>query len=270
MALTRNPSRQQYVTCNLRSKHRHTQQSIVSATFRYTAAPSNPHFTSPGCPSSVQTCKRTHAHTDTHKRTHQIQGVHNELFLDGLIQWAINAKRGRMIDLQEPRTQIIVQHDVITETRNRLHESMRLVCIYHEISGVPRQAWWPENQITLSKPGGFYFSWRARRSVYSFFGRHVYFLGWTPLRDHPPPQPPVQCSHPDKKGTNLLLFGFCIHLHTQDLKLKCCRVMGQKLRHGRPCTHDLPGTHNWLAQPHIDSISSNLTISCWHNPGSLV
>jgi hypothetical protein len=90
-----------------------------------------------------------------------------------------------------------------------------------------------------------------------FFGRHVHFLGWTSLRDHPPPKPPFQCTHPDRKGTNLLLFKFCIHLHThQDLKLKCCRVMGQKLGYGRPCTHDLLGTQNWLAQPHIAFISS--------------
>ena len=73
----------------------------------------------------------------------------------------------------------------------------------------------------------------------------------------PTPQTSFQCPHPDKKGTNLLLFKFCIHLHThQDLKLKCCRVMGQKLRYGRPCTQYLPGTHNWLAQSHIASISS--------------
>jgi hypothetical protein len=48
---------------------------------------------------------------------------------------------------------------------------------------------------------------------------------WTPPRDHPPPKPklksrrgitppPFQCPHPDRKGTNLLLFQFCIHLHT--------------------------------------------------------
>jgi hypothetical protein len=36
------------------------------------------------------------------------------------------------------------------------------------------------------------------------------------------------------------------------------------------CTHDLPA-HNWLAQPYIASIPSELhwLISCWHNPGSL-
>jgi len=46
--------------------------------------------------------------------------------------------------------------------------------------------------------------------------------------------------------------------------------MRQKLRYGRPCTHDLPGTHNWLAQLHIASFFRvPLTISCWHNPGSL-
>jgi len=80
-------------------------------------------------------------------------------------------------------------------------------------------------------------------------------MGWRPLRDHPPPKPPLQCLHPDKKGIKLLLFKFCINLHThQALELKCCGVMGQKLRHGRPRTRDLPGTHNWLAQPHIASI----------------
>jgi hypothetical protein len=35
--------------------------------------------------------------------------------------------------------------------------------------------------------------------------------------------------------------------------------MGQKLRNGRPCTHDLTGTHNWLAQPHIAFFLQNST-----------
>jgi len=84
-------------------------------------------------------------------------------------------------------------------------------------------------------------------------------FGVTPLRDLPP-HTPLQCPHPDKKGTNLLLFKFYIHLHTyEDLRLTCCRVMGQKLRYGRPNTHDLPGTHNWLAQPHVASFVQNST-----------
>jgi len=96
----------------------------------------------------------------------------------------------------------------------------------------------------------------TQEAVFLFLG-HVYFLGWTPLRDHPPPKPPFQFPHPNKKGTNLLLFQIGIHLHThQDLKLTCCRVMGQKPRYRRPCTRDLLGTHNWLAQSHIASISS--------------
>jgi len=46
--------------------------------------------------------------------------------------------------------------------------------------------------------------------------------------------------------------------------------MGPKLRYGRPCPHDLPGTHNWLAQLTLLPFSRfQLTISCWHNPGSL-
>jgi len=73
--------------------------------------------------------------------------------------------------------------------------------------------------------------------------------------DPPPtPQGPNHWPQPDKKGTNLLLFKFRIHLHSyQDLQLKRCRVMGQKLRCGRPDTHVLPGTHNWLTQPQTAS-----------------
>jgi len=51
------------------------------------------------------------------------------------------------------------------------------------------------HEMFCLQAGGYFF----------LFGRHVHFLGWTPLRDHPPPNPPFQCPHPDKKGTNLLL-----------------------------------------------------------------
>jgi len=103
------------------------------------------------------------------------------------------------------------------------------------------------SQCIIAKAGGLLF----------ILDRHVYFLGWAPQRDHPPPKPPFQCPHQTRKGTNLLLFDFYIHLHThQDLKLNCCRFMGRNLRYGRPCTHDVPGTHNWLAHSHIASTSS--------------
>jgi hypothetical protein len=70
-----------------------------------------------------------------------------------------------------------------------------------------------------------------------------------PTHPHPPLLPAW-----DEKGTILLIFNFCIHLQTyQDMQLKWCRVMGQKLKYGRPCTHDLSSTHNWLTQPHIAS-----------------
>ena len=79
--------------------------------------------------------------------------------------------------------------------------------------------------------------------------------------DPPPLNPPSGAPPPDKKGTNLLLYQTGIYLHTnQDIKLKCCRVTGQKLRYGRPCTSDLPGTHNWLAQSKIASILQNSTM----------
>ena len=87
--------------------------------------------------------------------------------------------------------------------------------------------------------------------AYNFWGR--------PPCTHPPPQTktPFRCPQPDKKDTNLLPSQIGIHVHThQDLKLKRCRVMGAKLRYGRPCTHDPPGNQNWLAQPYLASISS--------------
>jgi len=116
---------------------------------------------------------------------------------------------------------------------------------------------WPRF-LTCSQEGVFYYFWTD-------------FLRCTTLRDHPPPKPPFQCPHPNKKGTNLPLFQIGIHLHThQDLRLKCCRKMGQKLRYGRPCTRDLPGTHNCLAVPHcFYFFIIPLTISCWLNPVSL-
>ena len=109
-------------------------------------------------------------------------------------------------------------------------------------------------------PGGYL--------LFISFGRHVHFLGCTPLRDHSPPQTPLQCPHQTKKGTNLLHYEFCIH---QDLKLKCCRVIGQKLRHGRPCT-TWPNRQPQLActAPYcFHYFRIPLTISCWHNPGCL-
>jgi len=84
-------------------------------------------------------------------------------------------------------------------------------------------------------------------------------FGLDPPTHQPPPNPLFWCPHPDKEGTNLLLRQIGIHLHThQDMKLNCCSDMGQKLRYGRPCIRDLAGTHNWLAQSHIASISSEL------------
>ena len=72
------------------------------------------------------------------------------------------------------------------------------------------------------------------------------------------PQTPLPVLPPKQKGYHsVFFFEICIHLHThQDLKLQCRRVNGQKLRYGRPCPHDLPGTHTWLAHPHIASRNS--------------
>ena len=89
------------------------------------------------------------------------------------------------------------------------------------------------------------------------FGHACPIFGLDPPDPPPTPYPPLPLPHPDKMVTKLLLFQIGIHLHThQDLKLKCCRVMGQKPRYGRPCTRDLRGTHNWLSQSHNTSISS--------------
>ena len=50
-----------------------------------------------------------------------------------------------------------------------------------------------------------------------FLGRNVYSLGWTPLRDHPPPKPPFQCPHQTKKGTILLLSEFTWNYNAAEL-----------------------------------------------------
>ena len=96
----------------------------------------------------------------------------------------------------------------------------------------------------------------ARKAKQNWWTSRVKF-GLDPPEGPPTPPTPTHYPHPDKKGTDLLFYQIGIHLHThQDLQLKCCRVMGQNLRYGHPCTRDLPGTHNWLAQSHIASISS--------------
>jgi len=90
-----------------------------------------------------------------------------------------------------------------------------------------------------------------------FFMARVLFGVNTP-EGPPPPPTPLPVPPPKQKGcTILLLFQIGFHLHNhQDLKLKCCRVMGQKLRYGRPWTRALPGTHKWLAQSQNTSNSS--------------
>ena len=62
------------------------------------------------------------------------------------------------------------------------------------------------------------FFWRKARPI----------SGLNPPDPPPTPQNPLPVPPPRQKGTNLLHFKFCIHLHThQDLELKYCRVMGQ-------------------------------------------
>eukprot|EP00967_Tisochrysis_lutea_P051308 scaffold63338_cov19-Tisochrysis_lutea.AAC.1 len=49
-----------------------------------------------------------------------------------------------------------------------------------------------------------------------------------PWAQHPPPEPPFQSPNPDKKGAEVLSFGFPIHLHACCSHQKnCCRDMKQ-------------------------------------------
>ena len=79
---------------------------------------------------------------------------------------------------------------------------------------------------TGSSAGGFLQvyagGWKKKSIV-----RHVYFLEWTPFCP-PPPTHPLQCPHPNKRGTNLLLFKFCIHLHTKLVKSKAREMLRAK------------------------------------------
>ena len=67
----------------------------------------------------------------------------------------------------------------------------------------------------------------------------------TPLPSLPPLNP-LPVPPPKQKGYQSAPFSNWHHLHThQDPELKCCIAIRQKLRYGRPCTRDVPGTHNW-------------------------
>jgi len=113
----------------------------------------------------------------------------------------------------------------------------------------------PNSSRTLYKTQPIHpkISMRCRRVFFYFFGWHVSFWGGNP-EGPPTPKNPLPVPPLDKKGYQSAPFS---NRHTHhDLKLKRCRVMGGKLRYGRPCTRDLPGTHNWLAQSYIASISS--------------
>ena len=85
------------------------------------------------------------------------------------------------------------------------------------------------------------------------------------MRGYPPSKPPFRCPHPNKMGANRLLFQIGNHLHThQDLKLKCCRVMGQKLRYGRPCvTYQAPitGLHSPTLLPFLQNFTDYLMLA---------
>eukprot|EP00983_Pelagomonas_calceolata_P103180 1158890-Pelagomonas_calceolata.AAC.10 len=84
---------------------------------------------------------------------------------------------------------------------------------------------------------------------------HIYHYarGWPKSSGHdikfwPTPLYPPSPLPVPKKGTNVLLFEFPTHLHTQCVeRVSCRRVMGQVLSCGRMPV--LPGTQKWLASP---------------------
>ena len=85
--------------------------------------------------------------------------------------------------------------------------------------------------------------------------------GADPSAPPPTPQGPNHWLHPEKR---VPICSFS-NSASSGILIKSCRVMGQKLRCGRPGTHDLPSTHKWLKSPHTASTSSE---SHWNHDGA--
>jgi len=95
-----------------------------------------------------------------------------------------------------------------------------------------------------------------------FFGRHVYFLGWTP-QDHPPPKPPFQCLHPNQMGTIMFLFKLCTLIKTWSYN--AAELWGRNWDTGAHAhmTHQAPitGLHNSTLLPFFQNSTDNLMLA---------
>jgi len=117
-----------------------------------------------------------------------------------------------------------------------------------------------------------YQNWRVeeahelQRKLSKFWWNQVYFgkgmsTFWGgPLRGTTRPPNPPSCAPTQTKRVPICSFlnSASICILNQIWNWIFAKLRGKKLRYGCPCTHDLPGNHNWLAQPHIASISSEL------------
>jgi hypothetical protein len=111
----------------------------------------------------------------------------------------------------------------------------------------------------------------VRRQFFIFWKARI-LLGWAPSREHPPPKPPFQSPHPDRMGTNLLLF-WILHPSAYSLRPETglLQSYGAKTEVQTPM-HTWPTRHPQLTctAPHrFHFFRILLIISCWHNPGSL-
>jgi len=95
-----------------------------------------------------------------------------------------------------------------------------------------------------------------RRQEKNYEGNMYYFWDGPP-NPPPTPQTPLPMPPPGQKGYQSAPFTNRLpSAYSSRPEIDVLQSYGAKTRYGRPCTHDQPGTHNWLAQSHIASISS--------------
>ena len=98
----------------------------------------------------------------------------------------------------------------------------------------------------------------TRRVFFSYFWKACPLFGVAP--PPPPPQTPLPVLPPRQKGYQSAPF-FILHpsAYSSRLKTEVLQSHGAKTKIRTPLHTCSPGAHNWLARPHIASISSHFS-----------
>jgi len=104
--------------------------------------------------------------------------------------------------------------------------------------------------------------------VLFFFRRHVHFLGWT-SEGPPTPQTPLPVLPPRQKGYQSAPFWTILpSAYSSKPETELSLSYKAKTEIGTPAHAWPTGTHKWLAQPHIASISSEF--HCLFHAGAIL